>query len=285
MMTGSCLCGTVRWRLDGPVTGTTHCHCSMCRKAHGAPFGTYGRGRAADFRFESGTDAIVPYESSPGFLRDFCGRCGSVVPNADDDAAEMIIPVGGVDDEGADIHVEAHIFAGSVAPWWRIEDDLPRHETWPEGDSGPVVDRPAPLPPADGVLHGSCLCGDIAYEVRSPVKRVFNCYCSRCRKARAAPLTTNGFTDMDGVVFTRGEESIRSFKVPDAMHFTQAFCPRCGGAVPRKDPGRGITVIPFGSLDDDPGRGADCHIWVAFKAPWYEIGGDLPRHEGAPPPA
>ena len=247
MMTGSCLCGTVRWRLDGPVTGTTHCHCSMCRKAHGAPFGTYGRGRAADFRFESGTDAIVPYESSPGFLRDFCGRCGSVVPNA--------------------------------------EDDLPRHETWPEGESGPVVDRPAPLPPADGVLHGSCLCGDIAYEVRSPVKRVFNCYCSRCRKARAAPLTTNGFTDMDGVVFTRGEESIRSFKVPDAMHFTQAFCPRCGGAVPRKDPGRGITVIPFGSLDDDPGRGADCHIWVAFKAPWYEIGGDLPRHEGAPPPA
>ena len=39
---------------------------------------------------------------------------------------------------------------------------------------------------------------------------------------------------------------------------------------------------PFGSLDDDPGRGADDHIFVASKAPWHEITDDLPRFDEAP---
>lgn len=281
MITGSCLCGAVRWRLDGPLGNVTHCHCSMCRKAHGAPFATYAEGRAADYRLDAGADAIVSHESSPGSRRDFCGCCGSVVPNL---AGEQVfIPLGNVDGDPG-VRAEAHIFTGSRAPWWRIEDSLPQHQTWPEGSAGPVVDRPPAFAPEPGVLHGSCLCGDIAYEVRAPLQRVFNCHCGRCRKARAAALTTNGFTVLDGVVFVRGAEQIRRFKVPDARHFTQAFCTRCGSAVPRQDPERGIAVIPFGSLDDDPRRGAECHIFVADKAAWYDIAGDLPRHEGAAPP-
>ncbi|MGH8286041.1 MAG: GFA family protein, partial [Steroidobacteraceae bacterium] len=43
MIRGSCLCGGVRFEIDGPVGRASHCHCSMCRKAHGAAFGTDGR--------------------------------------------------------------------------------------------------------------------------------------------------------------------------------------------------------------------------------------------------
>ncbi|HCA63195.1 MAG TPA: GFA family protein, partial [Pseudomonas sp.] len=39
--TGSCLCGVVRYRIDAPIDALTHCHCKMCRKAHGAAFATY----------------------------------------------------------------------------------------------------------------------------------------------------------------------------------------------------------------------------------------------------
>ena len=43
MATGSCLCGSIRYTLDRPIEEIDHCHCSMCRRFHGAAFATYGR--------------------------------------------------------------------------------------------------------------------------------------------------------------------------------------------------------------------------------------------------
>ena len=40
MIRGSCLCGDVAWQVDGPVELMSHCHCSRCRKSHGAAFAT-----------------------------------------------------------------------------------------------------------------------------------------------------------------------------------------------------------------------------------------------------
>lgn len=87
---------------------------------------------------------------------------------------------------------------------------------------------------------------------------------------------------MDGVIFFRGENRLRTFKLPSARFFTQVFCIGCGSGMPRLDPQRGIAVIPFGSLDDDPGRGADDHIYIGSKAPWYMITDRLPCFEGMP---
>ena len=41
MVTGSCFCGTVRYEVSGPFESMVNCHCSMCRKHHGAGFATY----------------------------------------------------------------------------------------------------------------------------------------------------------------------------------------------------------------------------------------------------
>src|SRR6188768_238098 len=70
----SCLCGDVRWEVDGPLTppdpndksplaflAMSHCHCAMCRKAHGAPFGTYLAVRDDQFRLTHGRERIVRY--------------------------------------------------------------------------------------------------------------------------------------------------------------------------------------------------------------------------------
>ena len=279
-LTGSCLCGTVRWQINGALSDMTHCHCSMCRKAHAAPFATYVGIASESLVWQSGEEAVVRHESSPGFSRAFCGECGSVVPETYDDG-RVYMPAGCLDGDPG-VRPSAHIFATSKAPWYEIPDDLPRHDAYPAPEDGPVIDRPAPGPAAPGVLRGSCLCGDVAYEVRKPLKAVHNCHCSRCRKARAAAHTTNGFTEVDGVVFLRGEDQLKTYKLPSARYFTQVFCTRCGSGMPRLDPSRGIAIIPLGSLDDDPGRGADDHIFVGSKASWYEITDDLPRFEGAP---
>ncbi|MEM7170178.1 MAG: GFA family protein [Pseudomonadota bacterium] len=263
----------------------THCHCSMCQKAHGAPFATYAEAPSKLFSWTAGEEAITIYESSPGFERAFCRYCGSVAPIMDNMSeggqGDVFLPAGCLlEDPGVRAHT--HIFADSHAPWHPIEDDLPQHIGYEHPEDGPTIDRPKPGQSCNGVLNGSCLCGEIAYEVRSPIMAVHNCHCSRCRRARAAAHTTNGFTEINGVVFTRGEDKLVTYKLPEARFFTQVFCPRCGSGMPRKDPEREIAIIPFGSLDVDPGRGADDHIFTASKAPWYEIPGDLPQFEGGP---
>ena len=279
MARGSCLCGTVRWAIEEPFEEMSHCHCSMCRKAHGTPFGTYLIGAKTNFQWLGGEDTITHYESSPGFMRAFCGTCGSVVPDGLE--GEMFVPAGCLDDDPG-IRPALHIFFASKAPWHQVADTLPRHGEYSGEDPLPSIERPGVSAPRPGTLRGSCLCGGVAYEVVGPLKAAHNCHCSRCRKARAAAHATNGFTSIDGVRFVRGEDRLVTYKLPDARFFTQVFCRTCGSGMPRLDPGRGIAVIPMGSLDDDPGRGADDHIFVASRAPWYEIGDDLPQFEEAP---
>ena len=80
MTEGTCLCGTVRFAV-GEVRDLAHCHCSMCRKHHGAPFATMARVPSGAFRWFAGEEAIRRYESSPGFHRSFCGTCGSSLPD------------------------------------------------------------------------------------------------------------------------------------------------------------------------------------------------------------
>ena len=279
MIRGSCLCGTVRWSFDGAFDWMTHCHCQMCRKAHGAPFATYAIGSGRRFRFDQGEGSIARYESSPGFVRAFCSGCGSVVPYPVR-GSEIGVPVGPLDDDPG-IRASDHIYTKWKAPWHSITDALPRREALASGNE-PRVDRADPPASTDSVLRGSCLCGSVAYEVTGPIRAVHNCHCSRCRKARAAAHTTNGFTALEDVRHTRGGDTLRTWRHPGARYFSQVFCPACGSGMPRLDPARGVAVIPFGSLDDDPGRGADDHIFVASKAPWYEITDALPRFDEAP---
>ena len=279
MIRGSCLCSSVRWSFAGAFERMIHCHCEMCRKAHAAAFATWLVGSLEHVRLDAAEEVITRYESSPGFVRAFCSRCGSVAPYPVGDA-DIGIPAGPLDDDPG-MRPTAHIYAEWKAPWHAITDSLPRHGC-DEGEIGPRVDRVGAPPSADGVLRGSCLCSKVAYEVTGPFRVVHNCHCSRCRKARAAAHTTNGFTAIDEVRYVRGGDTIRTWRYPGARYFSQVYCPTCGSGMPRHDPERGVAIVPFGSLDDDPGRCADDHIFVASKAPWHEITDDLPRFDEMP---
>lgn len=74
---GSCLCGAVSFRIDGPIKAVTHCHCSQCRKAHGAAFASYGSVPGAHLKVSDAEGAIRVFESSPGVSRSFCSTCGA----------------------------------------------------------------------------------------------------------------------------------------------------------------------------------------------------------------
>jgi len=283
MVRGSCLCGTVAFEAEAPFELMHHCHCSRCRKAHGSPFATYAGVAEDRFRWTSGRDSVARHESIPAFFRCFCGRCGSVVPGAPADG-KVFIPVGLLDeDPGA--RPLAHIFYASRAPWYEAHDSLPRFDAYPEGfDAAVVPDRP-PLDPPGG-LRGSCLCGGVTYVVDGAALRAWSCHCSRCRKARSAAHASNLFTTADGVRFTRGEDLVVEYKVPEARYFRHRFCRACGSSMPRIDRERNLAVVPMGSLDDDPGAAKpNRNILVSSKAPWYQITADLPQDAELPPSA
>ena len=111
MIEGHCLCGTVRFAVDA-VRDLSHCHCSMCRKHHGAAFATMARVREEAFRWTAGEDRVRRYESSPGFHRSFCGACGSSLPGRSP-AGGWFVPAGlFADDPGK--RPNAHIFTASA---------------------------------------------------------------------------------------------------------------------------------------------------------------------------
>ena len=282
MVEGRCLCGALRYEADPPFQFMVNCHCSMCRKHHGAAFATFVTVPPAAFRWTSGEANVGSYTSSEHSTRGFCKVCGSVAPQLLPALGQVIIPAGNLEgDLGAT--PQLHMFAGSRAPWYEITDDVPQSEEYPPGFDAPVVARPR-VEPRAGIVEGSCLCGDVAYEIVSAPLFMRNCHCSRCRRGRSAAHATNAFFPSDGFRWTRGEPQVAEYALPDARYFGTAFCRRCGSAVPRLASARGIALVPAGSLDVDPGIRPSAHIYTASKASWFSITDDIPRYDELPPP-
>jgi hypothetical protein len=130
MIRGSCLCGQVRFELEGAPQFINHCHCSMCRKAHGAAFGSFLHSDGSGFRWLSGQTHITNYPSSPGNVRAFCSVCGSNVPVLEDEGQHVIIPAGSLDTDPI-VRPVVHIHTASRAPWFEITDTLPQFAEFP----------------------------------------------------------------------------------------------------------------------------------------------------------
>lgn len=127
---GSCLCGGVRYEISGPLKGALNCHCSMCRKAHGAAFRSRAAVNACDFSWQQGESLVRYFESSPGTYRGFCSVCGSNLISRFDGRDDYGLALGSLDDDPG-IKPQCHVFVGAKAPWHDIGDELPQFETVP----------------------------------------------------------------------------------------------------------------------------------------------------------
>jgi hypothetical protein len=99
----------------------------MCRKAHGAAFGSYGLARAADSTVAAGDGLIVRYRSSHGIVRSFCARCGATLLWERERSPELVAVALGVLDDDPGVRPSKHYHVASKAPWFDIGDDLPQH--------------------------------------------------------------------------------------------------------------------------------------------------------------
>jgi hypothetical protein len=127
MHKGSCLCGAVSYEITADIKTMTHCHCSMCRKAHGAAFGSYCTFPKDGLRFTAGQDMIARFESSPGIYRTFCRQCGATLQWLDEARhPERTSIAAGTLDTPLPPVPQKHIYTASKASWYAISDGLPQ---------------------------------------------------------------------------------------------------------------------------------------------------------------
>lgn len=133
MYQGSCLCGQIRFEINGTIRSIVYCHCSQCRKAQGSAFATNGIAMTTDFKLSSGKDQLTGYESSPGQTKYFCRVCGSPIFSHSTAHPDQVRIRLGTLDSSITERPMAHIFATSKADWEDICGDLPQYVDYEPG--------------------------------------------------------------------------------------------------------------------------------------------------------
>ncbi len=128
---GSCLCGGIRFEILGEIQHILNCHCSDCRKAHGAAFRTRGAVDPRSLQFLSGEELLTRYEHKKGEFRSFCRVCGSNIATFfSDPSIPTGLAIAALDSE-LDEGPSMHVFVSDKAKWFSICDDLPQFPELP----------------------------------------------------------------------------------------------------------------------------------------------------------
>lgn len=124
-VTGSCLCGQLRFSAALPTLWVAHCHCTLCQKNAGAAFVTWAGFSEADVAIDDSEHALKWYSATENAYRGFCGVCGSTVFfKSARWPGELHITVVNIE-QTLDREPQAHVHWDSHQPWLAQADQLP----------------------------------------------------------------------------------------------------------------------------------------------------------------
>lgn len=123
---GRCLCGAVAFECTLPTKWVAHCHCSLCRRAHGAAFVTWAGFEQSRFRHTAGEQQLRWYRSTPEAERGFCTHCGSTLFfRSSRWPGEIHVAVANLD-APLDRAPQAHVYWNTHVDWYVPADELPK---------------------------------------------------------------------------------------------------------------------------------------------------------------
>ena len=131
------------------------------------------------------------------------------------------------------------------------------------------------------MITGSCHCGTVKYALNGDMQGFMHCHCHTCRKIHGTTCSSSALLPSAAFEITEGADALTAYESSPGKF--RCFCSRCGAHIyARMEARPEVVVLRVGTFDDDPGIRPSAHIWVADKAPWYEITDDLPQFEGYP---
>ena len=128
--TGGCLCGAVRYRIEGKLRDVVECHCAMCRKMHGH-IGAYSAVPKMALQMTDAT-GLRWYVSSDKARRGFCGTCGSSL-FWDPTGRDYIAVAAGTLDAPTGLKTILQIHTADAGDYYTIRPDVPQK---PHGSAG-----------------------------------------------------------------------------------------------------------------------------------------------------
>jgi hypothetical protein len=124
MHTGSCLCGAVKFEVEGDLPGPDACHCTQCRKTSGHYWASTDVKRSAlkvDGEFN-----VAWFRSSENVQRGFCSTCGASL-FWDPIGKDWIAVAMGAFDAPTDTRLAKHIFVADKGDYYELKDGLPQN--------------------------------------------------------------------------------------------------------------------------------------------------------------
>ncbi len=119
-------------------------------------------------------------------------------------------------------------------------------------------------------MKGSCLCGEVTYQIDPPFKIFQYCHCKRCQKFTGSAHASNLFVPPAQFRWLSGEDKVGRYEMPEAKYFATGFCQCCGSSLPWAVKGGKNIVVPAGTLDETPPIKPMHNIFWDSRAPWYE---------------
>ena len=131
------------------------------------------------------------------------------------------------------------------------------------------------------MYEGSCLCVQIRYQIDSELSEFGYCHCKSCRKASGSAFAANAAVDRERFTLFDPAGLLREYESSPGKF--RAFCSNCGSPIfAYLTRSKHLIRVRLGTLDTPFTKEAKAHFFVADKAPWHRIHGDLPQFDGWP---
>lgn len=126
------------------------------------------------------------------------------------------------------------------------------------------------------ISKGSCLCGQVSFEVSGDFESFFLCHCKHCQKGTGSAHVANLFSSNANLNWVSGKEATTTFQMPETRH-SRTFCNHCGSPLPTQS--ESMLMVPAGSLDTDVNIRPNAHIFMKSKANWDVNLESVPKYD------
>lgn len=131
-------------------------------------------------------------------------------------------------------------------------------------------------------VTGSCLCGEVAYQLSGELRSFKYCHCSRCRKVTGSAHAANIYINPEQLTWLKGKSLVGRYELSNTKFFATGFCKQCGSNLPWLTQAGNKVIVPAGSLDDEIDIKPNQNIFCASQANWYQEASSLPQFDELP---
>lgn len=133
MVEGSCLCGSIKYKVELLEDKIFNCHCKFCRKAHGADYVTMALAKNSTLTVSDENNHLKEHLNDIGGYRAFCSNCGTRLMNYAPDKNMYLSVTLSTIDTPINIQPVAHVNVESKADWCTLYEGIPSFKAIPEG--------------------------------------------------------------------------------------------------------------------------------------------------------